>query len=220
MMAVGIDAGFDGGAAAWVLDLVGCAATARSEEAALAAVPQRIQSHGLWSGEAAETAEFEVVERVETRVLEDGYEVNATFAADRRPMVPDAIGLAQRRLAAAHQRLLDAAYAMPGSSLRGEGKSDEEMLRHVTRAAIWLSTRTEPDQRAISFPPEDVMIALRVRDGLGFVDWYVGRLGDGDGIRHRVDSKGEEWTVRKILRRLIYHAVDHAEQLERGEVRT
>jgi hypothetical protein len=220
MMAVGLDAGFDGGAAAWVLDLVGCAATARSEEAALGAVPGRIRSHATWSGENAETTVFEVVERVETRVLQDGYEVNATFAADHEPMTPDAIVVAQRRLATAHQRLIDAAYAMPGSSLRGEGTSDEEMLRHVIRAAIWLSTRTEPDQRAISFPAEDAEMALRVRDGLGFVDWYVGRLGDGDGIRHRVDSKGEEWTVRKVLRRLIYHAIDHAEQLERGEVRT
>jgi hypothetical protein len=219
-MAVGVDAGFDGGAAAWMLDVVGCVATARSEEAAIDAVPQRIRSFAGWAGEPVETTDFEIVERVETRVLDDGYEVNATFEADREALASDAIVAAQRRLAAAHARLIDAAYAMPGSSLRGEGTSDEEMLRHVIRAAVWISTRTEQDQRAISFPSEDPMIALRVRDGLGFVDWYVGRLGDGDGIRQRVDSKGEEWTVRKVLRRLIYHAIDHAEQLERGEVRT
>ena len=225
MTAVGMDAGFDGGAAAWVLEHLGCVATARSEDAALAAVPDRIRSYRSWAGEVGEAGEgdaVEVVERIETRVLDDGYEVNATFEADRIPITPDEIVAAQRRLGTAHARLLDAAWALPGSSLRGEGTRDEEMLRHVTRAGIWLSTRTEPDQRAISFPPEDAVIALRVRDGLGFVHWYVGRLadGDGDGVRQRFDSKGEEWTVRKVLRRLIYHAIDHAEQLERGEIRT
>lgn len=94
------------------------------------------------------------------------------------------------------------------------------MLRHVLRAGIWLSTRTEPDQDAIRFPAEDVVIAERVRDGLPFIDWYVARMAEGDGVRQRTDGRGEEWTVRKVLRRLTYHAIDHAEQLERGETRT
>lgn len=163
MMAVGIDAGFEGGAAAWVLDLAGCVATAGAELEGLAA---------------------------------------------------------QRRLSAAHGRLLDAAYAFPGSSLRGDGTRDEKMLRHVVSAGVWLATRTEPDQRAIAFPPDDAPVGSRVRDGLAFVDWYMARMAEGDGVRRRIDSKAEEWTVRKVLRRLIYHALDHAEQLERGEVRT
>lgn len=218
-LAVGLDVGFDGGAAAWVLDLSGCVATARSEGSALGALPERIGAFRVWAGEAGEGTEFEVVERVDTRVLDDGYEVNATFEADLSPFAASEVMGARRRIGKAHQRLMDAAFAMPGSSLRGAGHDDEEMLRHVVRAGIWLSTRAEPAQKEVRFPPEEVSIGERVRDGFAFIDWYVARLADGDGVRRRTDSRGEEWTVRKILRRLIYHAIDHAEQLERGEVR-
>ena len=216
---VGLDDGFDGGAAAWVLDLAGCVATARSEANALGALPDRVRAFRAWAGEGGESTEFEVVERVGTRVLDDGYEVNATFQADLAPLVANDVMTAQRRIGKAHQRLIDAAFAMPGSSLRSAGHDDEEMLRHVLRAGIWLSTRIESDQKAIRYPPEEVSIGERVRDGFPFIDWYVARPADGDGVRRRTDSRGEEWTVRKIVRRLIHHAIDHAEQLERGEVR-
>jgi hypothetical protein len=43
-MAVGVDAAFDGGAAAWMLDVIGCVATARSEEAAIDAVPREVRT--------------------------------------------------------------------------------------------------------------------------------------------------------------------------------
>lgn len=219
MNRVGLDVGFDGGAAAWVLDMSGCAATASSEVDALGAVPDRVRAFRAWANEPGEETAFEVVERVDTLVLDDGYEVNATFEADRAPISTAGIMAAQRRVGRAHGRLIEAAHAMPGSSLRGAGTDDEEMLRHVMRAGIWLSTRTEPDQKAIGFPPEDVVIAERVRDAFPFIDWYVARMADGDGVRQRTDGRGENWTVRKVLRRLIYHAIDHAEQLERGEVR-
>ena len=220
MNRVGLDVGFDGGAAAWVLEWSGCVATASSEAAALDALPERIRAFRAWAHELGEGTAFEVAERVETRVLDDGYEVNATFDADRAAIPPAEVMATQRRLGRAHRRLIDAAYAMPGSSLRDAGSDDEEMLRHVVRAGIWLATRTEPDQKAISFPSEDVSIGERVRDGFPFIDWYVARMADGDGVRERTDGRGEEWTVRKVLRRLIYHAIDHPEQLERGEVRT
>ena len=220
MNRVGLDLGFDGGAAAWVLDLSGCVATAPTDVAALEAVPARICAFRAWAGEPGDCTDFEIAERVETRVLDDGYEVNATFEADREPITGAEIMAGLKRIGHAHGRLIDAGYAMPGSSLRGVGTDDEEMLRHVLRAGIWLATRTEPDQGAIRFPAEDVVIAERVRDGFPFIDWYVARMADGDGVRQRTDGRGEEWTVRKVLRRLTYHAIDHAEQLERGEMRS
>ena len=61
MTAVGMDAGFDGGAAAWVLEHLGCVATARSEDAALAAVPDRIRSYRSWAGEVGLTSAGAIV---------------------------------------------------------------------------------------------------------------------------------------------------------------
>ena len=206
-----VDAGFDGGAAVWVLDLPGCVATAPTESEALAVVPERIRAYRAWTGQAGlAPVEIEVVERIETKRLDDGYEVNATFAYDREPIDAEAVRAGQLRIAAAHDRLLN---AFAGNS------GDEAILTHVIRAAIWLATRTEQDQSTISFPSDAVPVDERVREAFRFVDRYVGRMADGDGVRSRVDGKGEEWTVRKVLRRLIYHAIDHAEQFERGEVR-
>lgn len=210
ILRVAVDAGFDGGAAAWVLDLPGCVATASTESTALAAVPERIRAYRAWTGDKGpEPDETEVVERVETQRLDDGYEVNATFSGDREPIDADGVRVAQLRIAAAHDRLLDAFAANSG---------DEAILAHVVRAAIWLSTRTEPDQAAIPFPPEAAPLE-RARLALPFVERYVGRMAEGDGVRRRIDGKGEEWTARKVVRRLIYHAIDHAEQFQRGEVR-
>lgn len=210
VVGVAVDAGFDGGAAAWVVDLPGCVATAKTESDALAAIPERVRAYRTWTGESgAEGARVEVVERVETKRLEDGYEVNATFQADREPMDAVSLRAAARRVAAAHDRLLKAFTVNSG---------DEAILAHTIRAAIWLSTRTEPDQSAIAFPPDGAP-RERVREAIPFVDRYVARMAEGDGVRRRIDGKGEEWTVRKVIRRLIYHAIDHAEQFERGEVR-
>lgn len=219
MIAVGVDVGFDRGAAAWVLDLTGCVATAPTERGALAAVPDRVHRFCEWASVPRPSGEWRVVERVATRVVDAGYEVNATFEADRAPVDDEGISAAQRRLAAAHERFVEAARATPGGALRGEGDRDEPMIRHLLAAAVWLATRTEPDQRSIRFPRDDAPVGQRLDEVLAFVDAQVGNMRHGDGVRQRVDSKGEEWTVRKVLRRLVYHALDHAEQLERGEMR-
>jgi hypothetical protein len=216
---IGLDAGFDRRAAAWVLDLPGCVAVEDGEDGALAAVDGRIAAFSAWlrsnGEEIVEPGGEQAVERVESYLLEDGYEVNATFAADREPLTPEAARIGLRWLGWAHRRFVDAAFPFDGAFVVGPGRSFDEVVGHLLTAGAWLATRTEPDQKAISFPSKDVVLEERLRDAFPFIDWYVARLAEGDGVRQRLDSKGEEWTARKVLRRLIYHALDHAEELER-----
>lgn len=220
-MRIGLDAGFDRRAAAWVLDLPGCVAVEDDERSALAAVDRRIETFTAWLRSRGETVAEAVddgepeVERLETSLLPDGYEVNATFTADREPLTPDEVRIGLRRLGWAHGRFVDVAFPFAEVALEGAGRSFEEVVSHVISAGAWLATRTEPDQRAIAFPPAEAPIGERLRNGFPFIDWYVARVADDDGVRRWVDSKGEEWTARKVVRRLIYHALDHAEELER-----
>jgi hypothetical protein len=218
---IGLDAGFDRRAAAWVLDLPGCVAVEDDERSALEAVDRRIETFTAWLGSRGETVAApadegeQVVERVESYLRQDGYEVNATFAADREPLTPDDVRIGLRWLGWAHGRFVDATFPFAEVALESEGRSFEDLVSHVLTAGSWLATRTEADQRAIAFPPAGAPLGERLENGFPFVDSYVARLAGGDGVRRRVDSKGEEWTARKVLRRLIYHALDHAEELER-----
>jgi hypothetical protein len=220
MIHAGIDRGFDRGAAAWALDLHGCVSTGASEADAIDRLPDRVDAFVAWlaaSGERAEPpgADVQVVERCDSYLLEDGYEVNATFEADRRRVSEREAEVALRWLELAHQRLTRAIAAAGTGPLSGEGRTRDEMLGHIARAERWLATRVEPDQAAIAFPREDLPIERQLDANQAFVRDHVLRAAGGDGIQSRVDSKGEGWTARKILRRLVYHVLDHAEELER-----
>ena len=220
MIHTGIDVGFDGGAAAWALGLHGCAATARSEAAAIQALPGRIDGFVAWltgSGEAVEPprGSVQVVERFESYRLDDGYEVNAIFAHDRRPVAKAEVETALRWLELAHERLAAAVAAAGSRPLYGEGRTRDDLLGHVIRAERWLATRAELDQFTIAFPRDDGPLEDQLRANRPFVRRYVLRASQDDAVRERSDSKGEGWTARKILRRLVYHVLDHAEELER-----
>ena len=43
----------------------------------------------------------------------------------------------------------------------------------------------------------------------------VRRLHATDPAARRTDSKAESWTMAKVLRRLVYHTLDHVGELER-----
>jgi hypothetical protein len=216
----GIDRGFDRGAAAWALDLHGCVSTGASEADAIDRLPDRVDAFVAWLAASGEQAEppgptVQVVERCDSYLLDDGYEVNATFEADRLRVVRSEAEVTLRWLEHAHRRLDLAISAVGTRPLSGEGRTREELLGHVVRAERWLATRVDPDQATIAFPPEDPPIERQLDANRAFVRDHVLRALRGDGIRARVDSKGEGWTARKILRRLVYHVLDHAEELER-----
>lgn len=220
MIRTALDRGFDTGAAAWALDLTGCVATARSEAAALEALPGRAEEFAAWlerSGEPVppQAGPPDVVERVDTRLLDGGYEVNATFEADREPVSEEETDRTLRWLELAHRRLGTAIASAGARSLSGKGRTRAELLDHIVRAECWLATRVERDQNAIAFPPDNAPIEERRAENRSFVRQHVIRLSDGDGVNERVDSKGESWTARKVLRRLVYHVLDHADELER-----
>jgi hypothetical protein len=194
--------------------------TAASEAEAVERLPERVNTFVAWLAACGEPvdhpgAAVEVAERSDSQLLDDGYEVNATFAADGQPVQGEEAEVTLRWLDLAHERLARAVSAAGAGPLAGEGRTRDELLGHVVRAERWLATRVEADQAAIVFPPADEPIDDQLRANRPFVRAFVMRASGGDGIMARTDSKGEGWTARKILRRLVYHVLDHAEELER-----
>jgi predicted RNase H-like HicB family nuclease len=200
--------------AAWVLDLLGCVSTGRSELAALEGVPEAIDAyleHARELGAIAPNGDVDVVERFEGR-WEGDYEVNAFFRqADLAPATAPEVSFATALLDRTRAALLAAASeAGPG----GEGDRDvDDVLRHVAKVEWWYGTRLDE-------VPQHEPAGANVRDAHELLAEVRGallrRFARFPALGAIVRGHQEErWTARKILRRAIYHELDHVLELER-----
>lgn len=238
---VWLEPGYDYGRfGAWMLDWPGSFAWGRSREAALARAHPAVYRFVSWladHGEAAlapEPGRPEVVEEVPA-IPAGHYELNALFAADERPVPVAELEVAIRRIGWAQVDLLalmervtafeaaggvlplesrDAAEVAPGAEA---GRTADAVLRHVAGAETWLSSRLD---RAVG----TVRYAGPARDGerAPFVEaahtWAMTRLRElhsAEPLGAATDGKGERWTLAKVLRRHLYHQLDHLEELDR-----
>jgi len=233
---VWLEPGYDyGRTAAWMLDLVGCFMWGQDEEVALSRVPSAVGAYASWLAEHGETVPVPhtdatvVVERVPASV-DDGYERNAIFATERRPATGDDLETAMRRLDFARQDLLalvgrlDAWEAEHGPlPAEGEARSGAEItsertsgqvLRHLGIAEIWLSGRLARDAR-YDGPPRDGDLRAFLDASHVWAVETVRAIFERDPAVAGPDRWGEEWTLPKVLRRLVYHALDHWSELDR-----
>lgn len=227
---VGLQFAAPGGAypcGAWVLDLPGCFTWASDEVTALGQVRGAIRRHMDFLerhhiiGAVEPYGDIEVVERFQCFWTEgqrgrsdraQRYEVDPTFAADEGAVSIEEVALVRDVLVAARPELLAAAKrAGPG---RAGDRGVEEMLHHVANAEWWYGTRLEEDPAALrpfarfeEPDPRTRLAAVR--------EWTLARLErlpELDALAH-VHS-GERWTPRKLLRRYVYHELDHLAELE------
>jgi GNAT superfamily N-acetyltransferase len=237
---VWLEPGYDyGRTGAWMLDFVGCFIWGPNEEAALARVPSTVGAYAAWLADhgelvpVPETDAIEIVETIPATFIEGDpsrNELNAVFAWDRRAAERDEVETALRRLDYARDDLrtllarLDAwegehgalpseGQVRPAADAKSE-RTSVEVLQHIGGAEIWLSGRLAPERRYEGPSRKD--------DLPGFLDashaWMretVGFLFDKDPGITGADRRGEEWTLPKTLRRLVYHALDHLSELDR-----
>lgn len=202
---------------AWALDLPGCFATGIDEGAALGALPTAIDRYltiALAAGAAAppeRAGTIEVVERF--RGFWHGtYEVNAFFAVDAAQVTERDIAFARAMLATTRRRLVAAADRSPR---RRHGKRTvDEILHHVANAEWFYGSRLEVDPEAVR--TNGLGDETDPRKRLDLVRaWALPQiaalpsLGGLERTHH-----GERWTPRKVLRRYIYHELDHVWELE------
>ena len=237
---VWLEPGYDyGRTAAWMLDLVGCFTWGQDDDVALSRVPSAVGAYADWLADHGETVPIphtdatEIAESVPARFVDaDPYrrELNAVFAAERRAATEDEFATALRRLDFAREDLLALVASLdvwesdhgplpteqgdrPESDVPAE-RTSAEVLRHIGGAEIWLSGRLTP-QRRYDGPSRD----KDVGDFLAAShDWAVETVRatlDEDPAVAVTDRRGEDWTLPKTLRRLVYHALDHWSELDR-----
>jgi GNAT superfamily N-acetyltransferase len=215
---VWVETGYDGGRfGAWLLDVPGAFGAAASRDLAVSQSSVALGWFRDWlarHGEVLDVA-FGWPDVVEQRAAEqlDGYERNATFDDDARPVTADDVEAAIRRLGFAREDALGLRPSLIRAPVQGRGeRSPDEVYQHLASAEIWLGSRLDPRARyngpAWEGDGSDHLAATRrwADDNL--------RALHSDNAGQRTDSKGETWTLRKVVRRYVYHAVDHLRELD------
>lgn len=189
------------------LDWPGLARSGRDEDRALAALEAAAGRYGRVAAAAGEAFDEalrpEIVERVEGDAS-TAFGVPARIVADDRRPVGAAEAGRLANLVAATWSTFDAVSAAAPESLRkgprGGGRDRTAIVDHVTAAdasyAATLGLRHRPsDRRAVEAMRAEVLDVLR-------------RPSDGSPVA------GRRWPPRYAARRIAWHALDHAWEIE------
>jgi GNAT superfamily N-acetyltransferase len=215
---VWLENGYDGGRfGAWLLNVPGAFGAAANRDLAVSQSSVALGWFRDWlarHGEVLDVA-FSWPAVVEERAAKrlDGYERNATFDDDERPVAEDEVEAAIRRLGFARADVLALRPRLMGGQLHGEGeRSTDDVFRHLASAEIWLGSRLDPAAR-YSGPPWQSDGTEHLAATRQWADDNLRAL-QRNAAGPRTDSKGESWTLRKVVRRYVYHAVDHLRELD------
>lgn len=237
-MRVWLEPGYDHGRyGAWMLDWPGCFVWADSRDEVLSSVPAAVRRHADWLAGFGEPAvvpaadDVQIVEEVAAGVKQ-GYEINATFGADRRAVDSGELETMLRQLDFARADLgrlrqrIAAAAALGAAGAAGPPRDaaaialggaaprrTDDVLRHVAGSEIWLASRLDRTLR-FSGAPRDGDLSIYLDETRGWMVEQLRGLQAREPALETADGKGEEWTLAKVLRRALYHNLDHLAELE------
>jgi hypothetical protein len=212
---------------AWALEHPGLFAYGPDGEAALAAMPAALRLYTAWiqshigqSWLPDEWAECHVEETFDGYIIneqyervEDGYEVNAWFLSDWRPLNTAEIERGLLILTWSRADLLETVNSLSAEVMErtypGERWSITGILNHLGGADWWYL-----DRLGLAFPREEVPKEAferleKVRQRLRQV------LPSLAGVNRVVGIDGEFWSPRKLLRRAAWHELDHLEHIRK-----
>jgi hypothetical protein len=194
---------------AHALNLPGCAAVGGSPEAAVAAFERAL---GDWFrflavlGDPVPPRDAEIEVAVDEWLATDARiaagETTALFAADLPALSRDQAERGVRRLGDLRARLLARVRRRPEALLDAEtpgGMTARRVLEELARAQWWTLSRLGATPMAEV--PEKTL--ARLDTAMALVVDRLTTLND-DARAHRLELDGEEWTPRKVLRRLLW----------------
>ncbi|MGQ0602560.1 MAG: DinB family protein [Anaerolineales bacterium] len=209
----------------WVAHLAGWPggfASGETRDEAIAAAEAAMPEYFAWLRRHGEqppevSCEFLVDEVHRAWISEDEYEVNAFFAADRAPLTAEEVEVFGQRLNASRADLLDAYLGLQDEMLKvplpGERWPINGVLNHVASAENFYLGRFNLDHAA----------AWEMTDVLGKL--MLVRAQFNEALRLFVDRadtvtiQGEAWSPRKIIRRALWHELDHAAHIRQLRTR-
>ncbi len=194
----------DAGYLAHVPELIGCAARGKTPDETLARTREAIaairavqRKHGGAVPPADEVIEFDVTETQ-----------GATLPSDWTPFRDAELEDLWERAAFARQELLDALNGMPTHAL--EYKPNENawtirnILAHVAQADLYFASRLEEGGL------REMIWRLSATRALLLQHLQALPAAQRD---HATQHGGEDWTPRKVARRMLEHEQEHLDQI-------
>lgn len=228
---IGVENNFDGHSIAWALDFPGCAAHGHDGPEAVLRMPQRLIFYAHRIAARVEDPWWQVGD-FDLRVVETfdsyctnaagqgvpwgtpgSYEVNAFFEDDRRPLDAVEIEHGLELMGWNRADLLQIISGLDDAALDrvlpGERWSVRGVLRHIAGSEWWYL-----DRLGLAGPgdlPQDAL--LRLDASRARLNAMLPALAGRAGMVQQ--HSGELWSPRKLLRRAIWHEMDHIEHIIR-----
>lgn len=227
---VGLENGADGRPLAWALDFPGCFAYGADSSEAVINMASAFVAYKNWVASHTRENWLTDIHDVDVRLTEvwevynidadynvtsDGdYEVNAWFRHDWKPLSRLDVRRGQQILNFARADLMEVVQPLPAEILDRtypqERWSVRGVLGHIAKAEWWYMDRLELAGSPRSSLPQDIFEQLAaVRTQL------VTILPDLEGVELVRGMQGEIWSPRKLLRRAIWHELDHIEHINK-----
>jgi len=222
LISVGLELNNEGRALAWALDLPGCFASGAEGSDAVIALAREVVIYEDWIARHAgpgwlSVGDFDLriidtwqVYTINDRydVVDDGYAVNAWFRTDWKPLEAVEIERALSLLEWSREDLLQVVDALDDELLDrqrpGERWSIRGILKHIGGAEWWYMDRLGLGEGTRETLSRDVF--ERLEQTRGHLRVQLPRLA---GVDQVVGKEGELWSPRKLLRRVLWHEINH-----------
>lgn len=215
----------NGATLALILDLPGCFASGASREQALEHLQQALTDYHAWlrqhddyTPEVHGPFVFDIKETFQ--ITYDGeYEINSFFLPDAEPATEEDIEWALALMGWQREDVLERVSGLSNDALdwkpthASDALSIREHLDHIAQAEIWYMGRLDeqPPRIVVADLPGPTLDRFqRVRQAAVMrVKTYPKDL-RGKVFTHH----GEQWSLRKALRRAVWHERDHLNQID------
>lgn len=215
---------------AYALDHPGCFAYGEDEAETLIRMPMAVLDYDKWIRDHTfepwaefTDLDFRIVERFTTYNLDEnylsvapgqGYQVNAWFLDDWRPLTEEEINQALKVYHWQREELL-AGYTTLSSEILEKQRPGERwnitgIVKHVANAEHWYLSRldlSKLEREDLSADPVERLTQLASEVDRVFPSF--------PGVVEVRGLAGEFWSYRKIVRRTLWHQRDHIEHIKK-----
>lgn len=215
----------EGAALALILDLPGCFANGATRQAALdnlqhssAAYHAWLRQHDDYTPDVRGPFVFTVKEVFQI-AHEGNYEINSFFVPDAQPATDEDIEWALTLMGWQREDLLERVSELAEEILdwmppyASDALSIRQILDHIAQAEVWYMGRLDekPPSIVVANLPGSTLDRLqRARQAAIMRIKSYPKEFRGKVFTHQ----GEQWSLRKVLRRAVWHERDHINQID------